>query len=216
MADDITVTPGTGKTVATDEIAGRNYQIIKLGIGADGSVALLSVGAGDVDTGTPRFTLADDDPAVAQLSTVASNTGAAAGTLTEIAGYLDEVQPTLESVDTGIGDLVLLAQDTAPVAVKLSQGSYEYVAASQTDQMCGSTGAAGDYLAGLLIVPVTTSPGEVSIEDGSTNMIVFTGGASSVTNLVPFFVPLGIFSLTGGWEITTGSNVKALAVGQFT
>lgn len=93
---------------------------------------------------------------------------------------------------------------------------YETVAASQTDQMCGTTGAAGDLLAGVLVIPATTSPGAVSIEDGNTNIPVFTGGASSVTGLVPFFIPLGIKSLAGGWEITTGANVSVIAVGNFT
>lgn len=36
MADDIDVTPGSGKTVATDEVSSRHYQIIKLAHGADG------------------------------------------------------------------------------------------------------------------------------------------------------------------------------------
>lgn len=93
---------------------------------------------------------------------------------------------------------------------------YETVAASQTDQMLGATGAIGDLLAGVLIIPATTSPGAVSIEDGATNIPIFTGGASSVTNLVPFFVPLGIKSVAGGWEITTGANVAVIGVGNFT
>lgn len=43
MADDINIKDATDtpRTVATDEIAGRNYQIVKLAIGADGSVTLI-------------------------------------------------------------------------------------------------------------------------------------------------------------------------------
>lgn len=99
----------------------------------------------------------------------------------------------------------------------ISAGEYETVAASASDQALGATGAAGDYLSGLLIVPATTSPGAVSIKDGSGSSItVFTGGASSVSNLVPFFVPLGIKSTGGAWKVTTGSNVSAIGVGNFT
>lgn len=97
-----------------------------------------------------------------------------------------------------------------------AMSEYETVAAGVTDQMLGGAGAVGDYLAGLLVIPATTSPGAVSIEDGATNIPVFTGGASSVSNLVPFFIPLGIKSVSGGWEITTGSNVAVIAVGNFT
>jgi hypothetical protein len=94
---------------------------------------------------------------------------------------------------------------------------YETVAASQTDQVLGGTGAAGDYLDGVLIVPATTSPGAVQIQDGSgTEITIFTGGASSVSNLVPFMVPVGACSRSGAWSLTTGSNVSAIGIGMFT
>lgn len=110
------------------------------------------------------------------------------------------------------------AMDTSPVAVLLRQDEYETVAASQTDQVLGATGATNDYLAGLLIVPASTSPGAVSIKDGSggSAITVFTGGASSVSNLVSFFVPLGIRCTSAGWRVTTGANVSVVAVGDFT
>lgn len=93
---------------------------------------------------------------------------------------------------------------------------YETVAASQSDQAMGGTGAKGDYLTGVLIIPGTTSPGAVSIKDGSGGAItVFTGGASSVADLKPFFVPLGLVSTNGAWKITTGANVTAIGVGWF-
>jgi hypothetical protein len=37
MADDIDITPGTGKTVATDEVSGKHHQRVKRSVGADGS-----------------------------------------------------------------------------------------------------------------------------------------------------------------------------------
>jgi hypothetical protein len=93
---------------------------------------------------------------------------------------------------------------------------YETIAASQTDQVMGATGAAGDYLAGVLIVPATTSPGAVSIKDGAgTGITIFTGGATSIADLKPFFVPLGMKAATA-WKVTTGANVSAIGVGQFT
>lgn len=97
-------------------------------------------------------------------------------------------------------------------------GDYETVAASATDQALGAAGAAGDRLAGLLIVPATTSPGAVLIQDGSgTEITVFAGGASSVSDLKPFFVYLGdARSLGGAWSVTTGANVSAVAFGDFT
>lgn len=93
---------------------------------------------------------------------------------------------------------------------------YETVAASQTDQALGATGSGGDYLSHILVIPATTSPGAVSIKDGSgSGITVFTGGAGSVSNLVPFIVPLGARAGAGPWKVTTGANVSAIAFGGF-
>jgi hypothetical protein len=94
-------------------------------------------------------------------------------------------------------------------------GEYETVAAGQTGQVLGGAGAAGDYLLGLLVIPATTSPGNVLLLDGAVSITVFTGGASSVTNLVPFWIPIGAQSQTAKWSVTTGSNVSVIAVGDF-
>lgn len=95
---------------------------------------------------------------------------------------------------------------TAPI------GSYETVAASQTAQVLGASGAAGDVLHRLIIIPATTTPGLVTILDGSTSIPVMVSGT---TTIVPIVVELGIRSQTGAWKITTGSNVSVIAVGDF-
>lgn len=93
---------------------------------------------------------------------------------------------------------------------------YETVAALQTAQVLGATGATGDYLTSILVVPATTSPGAVTVTDGSTGITVFTGGASSVADLKPFSVPLGIASVSGAWKVTTGASVSVIGIGNFT
>lgn len=98
----------------------------------------------------------------------------------------------------------------------ISSGEYETVAASQTAQAIGATGATGDYIAGLLVIPATTSPGLVTLLDNAISIPVFVGGASSVSNLVPFFIPLGLKSVSGAWKVTTGANVSVIASGNFT
>jgi hypothetical protein len=110
-----------------------------------------------------------------------------------------------------------MASPINPVRTASIDDQYETVAASQTTQALGATGAKGDRLAGLLVVPATTSPGAVSIKDGSDSAItVFTGGASSVGDLTPFFIPIGARSVTGAWAVTTGANVSCIAIGTFT
>jgi hypothetical protein len=95
------------------------------------------------------------------------------------------------------------------------ENQYETVAASQTAQALGTSGKVGDYIDGILVVPATTSPGNVLLLDNATSITVFTGGASSVTTLHPFYIPLGLISVSGAWKITTGSNVSCIAVGRF-
>lgn len=94
--------------------------------------------------------------------------------------------------------------------------NYETVAASATAQVLGVTGNTGDYLRRLIIVPATTSPGNVLLLDGSTSITVFTGGASSVNELRPIELDVDMVSTTGAWKITTGTNVSVIAIGDFT
>ena len=93
---------------------------------------------------------------------------------------------------------------------------YETVAASQTAQVLGATGATGDYIVGVLVVPATVSPGNVILLDNATSITIFTGGTNSVLSLVPFFIPLGMASVSGAFKLTTGANVSCIGVGKFT
>lgn len=94
--------------------------------------------------------------------------------------------------------------------------TYRTVTASSTAAILGTTGAVGDLLNGVLVVPATTSPGAIAVLDNATSITVFAGGASSVSNLAPFFVPIGARSVSGAWKVTTGANVSVVATGSFT
>lgn len=98
------------------------------------------------------------------------------------------------------------------------KGNYETVAAGQTTQALGATGRTGDFLTRVIIVPATTAAGVVQIKDGASSAItIFTGGGTTaLTILTPVIIELGIYSTAGAWQITTGSNVSAIAVGSFT
>ena len=54
------------------------------------------------------------------------------------------------------GGFTASARNPFPVS---ASRDYETVAASQTAQALGATGAKGDFLSGVLVVPATTSPG---------------------------------------------------------
>lgn len=123
---------------------------------------------------------------------------------------------TIASADTLKNPTVpALCNIAGTPAVALAGDEYETVAAGQTDQVLGATGATGDFLKGLLIVPATTGAGTVAIQDGADSAInVFVTG--TLADLTPIWIPLGIKSRSGAWSVTTGANVSVIAVGSFT
>lgn len=111
-------------------------------------------------------------------------------------------------------------QTLKKIALALSgqAGDYETVAASQTAQKLGATGAVGDILGTLTIIPATTGAGNVSIKDGNGSAIsVFATG--TLADLTPIVLPLNMkasVTTTPGWSVTTGANVSVIATGNFT
>jgi hypothetical protein len=240
MADNVAITAGTGTSIAADDISSVWYQRVKVALGADGTAVDAIAGAGAVTTGVQRITLASDDPAVAKLGTIDTDTGdivtntaaiAASASVLDDWDETDRAKVNLIVGQAGIAagagasgasvPRVTLASDSPGVAsltavARSTEGDYETVAASQTAQALGATGATGDYISHILVVPATTSPGAIVLLDNATSITVFTGGASSVTNLVPFIIPLNMVSVSGAWKITTGANVSCVGVGSFT
>ena len=94
---------------------------------------------------------------------------------------------------------------------------YEHVAASQTAQVLGGTGATGDYLHRLICTVSTAATAQVQIVDG-------TGAGALTHTILPnspgggigvYTVEIGAASTTGPWKITTGAGVEVMAVGIF-
>lgn len=107
--------------------------------------------------------------------------------------------------------------NSAPVVPADQYAQYETVAASATAQALGATGATGDYLAGVLVFPATVGCGVVTIADNATVIGSFAGGTTTpLADLKPFLIPVGLFSVSGAWKITTGTNVTAVGIGKFT
>lgn len=115
---------------------------------------------------------------------------------------------------------VVIASNQTSVKTVNGGSTYETVAASQTGQVLGGSGAIGDYLSHCVIYPTSTTPGVVTVFDDATgagaNVIAFPGGASSVSNLAPIAIPVGAVSVTGEWRVTTGANLVVTCYGTFT
>ena len=91
---------------------------------------------------------------------------------------------------------------------------YEHVAASQTAQVLGTSGATGDYLHRLVCTVTTAATGNVVILDGSgfSHTILPASAGTGINN---YDIEVNAVSRNGAWKITTGAGVEVLAIGIF-
>ena len=90
---------------------------------------------------------------------------------------------------------------------------YEHVAASQSAQVLGGTGAVGDYLHRIVITVATAASSLVQVVDGSSTHTILpnaVGGGVGVYN-----VEINSASKNGAWKITTGAGSEVMAMGIF-
>jgi hypothetical protein len=87
--------------------------------------------------------------------------------------------------------------------------NYKTVAASQTTaQVCGE----GGYIESITVLPASSTPGAVTLIDGSTNIMAIILGAGGGTQ--PYTVRVGAFAeSSGGFKITTGASVSVIVSG---
>jgi hypothetical protein len=91
---------------------------------------------------------------------------------------------------------------------------YENVAASQTNQVMGGTGAAGDYIYRLVCVVSTALTAQVQIKDGSgTAFTVLPNSPGG--GIGTYVLELNMVSASGAWQVTTAAGVAVTAVGVF-
>lgn len=96
-----------------------------------------------------------------------------------------------------------------------SEYDYETVAASQTDQVLGATGKAGDILHSLVCVVSTALTAATSIKDGSGSAIAVLPNSPG-QGVGTYTIELHAMSTSGAWKVTTGAGVACIAVGWFT
>lgn len=152
------------------------------------------------------------------VSSIASaQTTGVRGTAKGTSTALGVTSTAVDSNHTGL-DVVLgtrLAGEDATNNVFRIEGQWEYetIAASQTDQVLGSTGAAGDLLHAVVCVMTAASVGVVSIKDGTGSAINLIAAQAAAIQI--FTPPLDLVSADAGWKITTGTNTTCLGIGRF-
>lgn len=104
--------------------------------------------------------------------------------------------------------------ETIPGDARKCAFTYETVAASQTTQMLGTVGAAGDYLSHLIVtVNASGATAVVAIKDGDLTAYPIGPAAPAIG---VYCIPIQAVSASGGWQITTLAGATVLAVGVFT
>jgi len=91
---------------------------------------------------------------------------------------------------------------------------YEHVAASQTAQVLGGTGATGDYIHRLCCTVSTAATGNVILLDG-TGFSHTILPALSGAGIGQYNIELNAISRSGPWKVTTGAGASVMAVGIF-
>lgn len=220
----------TGAVYNSTPLTLTNTQQASLQADANGylkvNVASGGAGGGAVYGPTAKGSAAANPPVVIGGTVDGTATGAVGVAKVDASGtqFIDAVSggtmaTTLSSINTNIQ--APIASGTNDIGGVYNAGrNYETVAASQTAQVLGPTGATGDYLSHCVVYPATTSPGVVTVFDNTSsatnNVIAFPGGATSVSNLAPFAIPVGAVSVNGAWKVTTGANVIVTCHGKFT
>lgn len=198
---------------------------------------LLVSGAGGGGGGGGDASAANQTTEIARLTSILAATdglegliGTTNSTLTTIDGHVDGIEALLgtsntntsgtkTSVDAVAAKLPVIGKKATSASLASSAKSggdeYEAVAVSQTNQTIGATGAVGDYLEGILVIVATAATAQVSIKDGSnTAIVVFPNSPGA--GVGSYYIPLGITSVQGAWQVTTGAGATVLAMGDFT
>jgi hypothetical protein len=141
MADNITVTPGTGVTIGADDVGGVLIQRVKLTVGPDGTATDLAPGQGNKAASLP-VTIASDDDVQAKLGIVTETAPASDTASSGLNGRLQRVAQRLTSLiallpaslgaKTSAASLaVVLASDQATVPINQVTSAFD-VAVSAT------------------------------------------------------------------------------------
>lgn len=174
MADNIDVTPGTGKTVAADDIGGVLHQRVKISIGADGAATDLAPGQATGANSIP-VVLSSDDARIGATNETAPVTDTAAsginGRLQRIAQRLTAFFGTAGTPSTNVLSVQGIASGTPLTSGGLAAiATANFTRPSDTTQYATGDLVANSTTAGS-VVPMTLTVGRGSSGAAATGMI---------------------------------------------
>lgn len=217
MSDNIAITPGTGATVATDDVSGVQYQRVKLDIGGDGvstPVTDLATSAKQDTGNTSLGSLDTKTPALGQALAAASRpvvlTASQLSTLTPPSNTGYALDASLTTIDTDIKSNITLHAGTNLIGkVGIDQttpGTTNLVAlTAETTKAIGVTRTADG--SGNLLTS-TTNALDVNLKSsGLSNLSTNTAQINGVTPLMGNGV-----TGTGSQRVTIASDNTAFSV----
>lgn len=204
MADNVSITPGVGATVAADEIAGALHQRVKITVGADGT------NDGDVASGNPLPVT--DSANEALLTTIDADTSSIATDTGTIAGDTTSIDGKITACNTGAVTVAASALPTgAATAAKQDTliGHVDGVEALLTTIDGDTSGLAGCVSGTELQVDVVGSlpAGTNAIGKLAANSGVDIGDVDVTSTVLPTVTSIG----NGAKDVTTAGSAVALA-----
>lgn len=203
MADDVGYTPGSGATIAADEIAGVLYQRVKLAVGADGAAADLAAGQAEMAASLPVVLASDQEVMLAEGGN------------------------TIGRVETDIGDAMINIGDEPPVmavrttmtgSVNITDGSYILALTSNgevkivANDLLPVTGGVDAYVQGY--DPVGASNCVMHVDgDGDVQVDVLSlpAGTNNIGVVLPYASPSAVEQYTSPSDITDTADDAAFA-----
>jgi len=189
MADNVVLNSGLGgSTLATDDVAGIHYQIVKVTYGALDSQTIASSGNGTVDNGCPRVTLASDSTGQVKLAAGTAEVGKLAAGTAEIGNVKNSgTFATQATLQAGTAEFGKLAAGTAEIGNVKNAGTFA-VQISDTSFAVADGNALGE---GVLVqgddgtdrknINVDASTGDVQVD--VTNTVTVDLGANNDVSL---------------------------------
>lgn len=138
---------------------------------------------------------------------------------TTMANSAPVVLPSNQGAIPVTATLVAMGMTTPANALSANPPKFKYqkVAASTSATLVGgASGASGDYLSHVNVFPTSTSLGSITLYDNTTSVTIFAGGASALSNLVPFMIPWGAQSVSGAYKLDNSTGLVTVGIGSFT
>ncbi len=229
MADNVTITPGTGASIAADDIGGVLHQRVKISVGADGAAADLAPGQ-VAKTASLPVVLASDDDIQGKLGIVTEAAPASDTASSGLNGRLQRIAQRLTTMLTGTpaalgqGTMaasmkVVIASDQSAVAVNQATNGYSGVQLSITRPANTTPYTAGDVLgaaaAALTFPTMGPSAARVMITGASLQIDItdIPVGMTSFRLYMYSVTPPSALADNAVWDLPSGDRAAFAGMG---